>query len=59
MRRTQTQNKRVFAQKLASLTRLENEFRWYIKVDYEDGFTNEGEYTDKKELMKAYKAFIE
>ena len=31
----------------------------YIRVNYEDGLHNDGEYTNKKDLMQAFRAFIE
>ena len=57
--RAQTDKTQVFAQKLASASKSLRGRKLYIKVDYGDGFINEGVYTEKKELMKAFRAFIE
>jgi hypothetical protein len=68
VRRQQTDKRRVFARILASLKKLALKEKWYIRVNYgkyKDNFGklvdfyNDGEYTNKTELMKAYKAFIE
>jgi hypothetical protein len=58
VRRIQTDNRRVFAQKLASLTKLATKEKWYLRVNYKDWY-NDGEYTNKTEMIKAYKAFTE
>lgn len=68
VRRVQTDNRRVFAQKLASLRHKSRAEKWYLRVNYgkrKDNFGklvdfyNDGDYTNKKQLVQAYKAFIE
>lgn len=56
IRRSTTKSIRRFSEKLR---RLKGEIDCYIRVSYHGEWYNDGFYTDKDELMKAYKAFIE
>ena len=59
IKRRQTTSPKVFAQLLASTYKQLKGKKFNIRVDYENEFFNEGEYTEKGEMMKAFRAFIE
>jgi len=59
VRRSFTKSARRFTHFLRTLNLENGRLKALIKVEYEDGPTNEGEYTDKSEVMKAFRAFCE
>lgn len=54
--RIRTKSQTKFTRKLNQITNLESAF---LKVGYEDGRMNTGNYTNKEDLLLAYSAFVE
>lgn len=59
VRKSFTKSVRRFLYFLRTIKLHGSNLKVYIKVEYEDGNLNEGEYINKEEIKKAFKAFIE
>lgn len=54
--RMRTKSQAKFTRKLNQITDLKSAF---LKITYEDGGVNSGNYPDKEKLLQAYQCFIE
>jgi len=54
--RMRTKSQAKFTRKLNQITNLKSAF---LKIGYEDGGVNAGNYPDKEKLLQAYLGFIE
>lgn len=57
--RVETKNKRRFLNKTRLIFAKTGLVEVYLKVLYADGGWNDGDYTNQKEYMQAFNAFIE
>jgi len=54
-----THSKKIFLKNLRTIKFTDNEISVLLKVNYGNGFVNEGIYENKKDLWLAFRAFTE